>query len=66
MGFLRSLVEWLWLRSAIAVLRVRIAYLDWRLRRHGIDPDSIPEIQELRRRHEAERRQLRDSWRQLH
>jgi hypothetical protein len=29
------------------------AYVDWRLRRHGIDPDAIPEIQELRRRYQA-------------
>lgn len=37
----------------IAVLKLQNKYLRWRLRQSGIDPDSLPEIKELRRRFEA-------------
>ena len=46
MSYLRAVVQILYLRAVRAFLR-------WRVRRHGIDPDAIPEIQELRRRQEA-------------
>ncbi len=39
---LRLLLTNLW-------LRLQCAYLNWRLRRCGIDPDSIPEIEQPRR-----------------
>jgi hypothetical protein len=41
-----------WLRLVLAWFRWREARLDRKLRKHGIDPDAIPEIQELRRRYE--------------
>lgn len=65
METLRVLLKLPWLFVVYLFLRVRNAYLRWRLRLRGIDMDSLPEVQELRRRHEAERRELRDSWRQL-
>jgi hypothetical protein len=37
----------------LAVWKLRLKYNRWRLRRSGIDPDSLPEIQELRRRYAA-------------
>jgi hypothetical protein len=37
----------------IAIVKLQNSYLRWRLRRSGIDPDSLPEIKELRRRFEA-------------
>jgi len=40
-------------RFLIAVLKLQNNYYRWRLRRSGIDPDSLPEIKELRRRFEA-------------
>lgn len=46
-----------WLGMKLARLRVQNARLDRRLREHGIDPDAIPEIVELRRRYEQQRRQ---------
>ena len=46
---LRLLLINIWLRLTIIRLRLQCAYLDWRLRRRGIDPDSIPGSQELRR-----------------
>lgn len=36
----------------IAILKLENNFLRWRLRRSGIAPDSLPEIQELRRRYE--------------
>jgi hypothetical protein len=30
-------------------LRLQCAYLNWRLRRRGIDPDSIPEYEQSHR-----------------
>ena len=65
METLRVLLKLPWLFVVYLFLRVRNACLRWRLRLRGIDMDSLPEVQELRRRHEAERRELRDSWRQL-
>lgn len=43
----------LWDLLQFVYLRVEGFYLRWRLRRQGIDADSLPEIQELRRRYEA-------------
>ena len=65
METLRVLLKLPWLFVVYLFLRVRRTCLRWRLRLRGIDMDSLPEVQELRRRHEAERRELRDSWRQL-
>jgi len=65
MELLRLLVKLPWLLAVSILLRVRNACLRWRLRRQGVDVDSIPEIQELRRWRDEERRKLRDSWRQL-
>jgi hypothetical protein len=45
-----------YLRLLAAWYRWRIARINRQLRRHGIDPEAIPEIQELRRRY----RQLRE------
>jgi hypothetical protein len=44
-----------YLVAAVQILYQRVlrAILRWRLRRHGIDPDAIPEIQELHRRRAA-------------
>lgn len=46
MGFLWNLLQ-------VVYLRMEGLYLRWRLRRQGIDADSLPEIGELRRRYEA-------------
>ena len=46
MRFLGDLLQFVY-------LRMERAYLRWRLRRQGTDPDSLPEIQELRRRFES-------------
>ena len=57
MGFYECLCDRLantWLRLQLAYARWRMRRSDRRLRRHEIDPDSIPEIQELKRRY-AER-----------
>jgi hypothetical protein len=43
----------LWDLPQFVYLRMEGFYLRWRLRRRGIDADSLPEIQELRRRYEA-------------
>jgi hypothetical protein len=51
-----SVIHLPYLRLMGAWYRWRIARVDRQLRRHGIDPEAIPEIQELRRR----RRQLRE------
>ncbi len=37
----------------LAVWKLRLKYVQWQLRQSGIDPDSLPEIQELRRRYAA-------------
>jgi hypothetical protein len=44
------------LRMHSAWLCLEIVWLRWRLRRQGIDPDSIPGIQELRLRQEEAKR----------
>jgi len=33
--------------------QLNLVWTRWRLRRHGIDPNEIPEIKELRRRYQA-------------
>jgi hypothetical protein len=60
--FLGNLLVAAWLRAGLALTRLRAAYLrrrlarvDRRLREHGIDPDAIPEVVEMRRRHSQER-----------
>ena len=40
-------------------LRMQLAFLGWRLRRRGIDPDTLPEMVELRRKHEEELAKLK-------
>jgi len=65
MELLRLLMKLLWLVAVYVFLRVRNACLRWRLRLRGIDMDSFPEVQELRRRRDEERRKLRKSWKQL-
>ena len=65
MELLRLLMKLPWLVVVCVFLRVRNACLRWRLRLHGIDVDSLPEIQELRRRRAEERRKLRELRRQL-
>ena len=65
MDLLRSLTKLPWLVVVCLFLRVRFACLRWRLRFQGIDVDSLPEIQELRRRSDEERRKLRELRRQL-
>ncbi|HEX5106395.1 MAG TPA: hypothetical protein VFV87_21395 [Pirellulaceae bacterium] len=46
MSYLRAVVQLVYQGAWRAILL-------WRLRRQGIDPDTIPEIQELRRRRDA-------------
>ena len=65
MDLLRSLIRLPWLIVVSLFFRVRFACLRWRLRFQGIDVDSLPEIQELRGRHDEERRKLRELRRQL-
>lgn len=42
-----------WLYPLIWYQKIVNVWTRWRLRRHGIDPDEIPEIKELRRRYQA-------------
>ena len=56
-----NLITALWIRFTNLFLRLRLVWLQMRnasarrrLRRLGIDPDTIPGIVELRRRHEQE------------
>ncbi len=51
-GMLPLLLENIWLRMQLTVLR-------WRLRRRGIDPDALPGMDELRRKHEEELAKLK-------
>jgi len=46
-GMLPLMLENIW-------LRMQPAFLRWRLRRRGIDPDTVPGMDELRRKHEEE------------
>ena len=38
---------------------MQLAFLGWRLRRRGIDPDTLPGMAELRRKHEEELAKLK-------
>ena len=49
------------LRLRSAWLRLELAWLRWRLRRRGIDPESLPGIQELRRRQEQAKRERNEA-----
>jgi hypothetical protein len=40
-------------------LRMQLVFLRWRLRRRGIDPDTLPGMAELRRKHEEELAKLK-------
>ena len=51
-GRLSLLLENIW-------LRMQLAFLRWRLRRRGIDPDTLPGMAELRRQHEEELARLK-------
>ncbi len=59
-----NLITALWIRLTNPFLRLRLVWLHMRvasakrrLRRQGIDPDTIPEIMELRRRYEQKQRE---------
>ena len=59
-----NLMTALWIRLTNPFLRLRLVWLHMRvasakrrLRRQGIDPDTIPEIMELRRRYEQKQRE---------
>jgi hypothetical protein len=51
-GWLSLILENIW-------LRMQLAFLRWRLRRRGIDPDTLPGMAELRRKHEEELAKLK-------
>ncbi len=40
-------------------LRMQLAFLGWRLRRRGFDPDTLPGMAELRRKREEELAKLK-------
>lgn len=46
-GRLSLILENIW-------LRMQLVFLRWRLRRRGIDPDTLPGMAELRCKHEEE------------
>ncbi len=51
-GMLSLMLENIW-------LRMQLAFLRWRLRGRGIDPDTLPGMDELRRKHEEELAKLK-------
>lgn len=51
-GMLSLALENIW-------LHMQLAFLRWRLRRRGIDPDTLPGIVELRRKREEELAKLK-------
>jgi hypothetical protein len=51
-GRLSLILENIW-------LRMQVAFLRWRLRRCGIDPDTLPGMDELRHKHEEELAKLK-------
>ncbi len=51
-GMLSLMLENIW-------LRMRLAFLGWRVRRCGFDPDTLPGMDELRRKHEEELAKLK-------
>ena len=51
-GWLSLVLESIW-------LRMQRAFLRWRLRRRGIDPDTLPGMDELRRKHQEELAKLK-------
>ena len=50
---------WLSVRLENIWLHMQLAFLRWRLRRRGIDPDTLPGMDELRHKHQEDLAKLK-------